>query len=186
MPPRRRRLVRMRSEPAVKRLPAAFVPCRSRAASALALLATLATFASFPASARPLAAQESFRIVVDSVSDSRARTAAGDASGRLTLKPKLEGEGLADAKAFRIRLAAATDDTGRDLLPDEPAPATWEESATGEGLWILLASPARGAEAATISGTVDLWIPRRDPKRDAPTKKSTVSVPFELKGVPLP
>ncbi len=173
----------MPSEPAAKRLPAASVPRRAPAALVLTVLAILA---SILVSARPLAAQETFRIVVDSLSDSRARTAAGDASGQLTLRPKLEGEGLAEAKAFRILVAAAEDDTGRSLLPDEPGQAQWEESATGEGLWIRLASPARGAETATISGTVELWIPKRDPKRAAPTKKSTVSVPFELKGVPLP
>lgn len=158
------------------------MPASRFAASALAL----AALAAILAAARPAASQETFRIVVDSLSDARARTAAGDASGSLILRPRLEGDALADAKSFRIRVSAAEDDTGRSLLPDEPEPAAWEENAAGEGLWIRLASPARAAEAVTVSGTIDLWMPRRDPKRPAPTKKSTVSVPFELKGVPLP
>lgn len=136
--------------------------------------------------APPLAAEETFRIVVDSVADSRALSASNDPSGRLTLMPKLEGDGLAEAKAFRLRVTAASDDTGRSLLPDEPGPANWEENASGEGLWIHLSSPARGAATVTVSGTVDLWMPKRDAKSSVPTKKSTVSVPFELKGVPLP
>jgi hypothetical protein len=148
--------------------------------------AAIAAAAAVAALTRPLAAEETFRIVVDSVSDARARTFANETSGRLTLMPKLDGEGLADAKAYRIRVTAATDDAGRDLLPEEPAPAPWEENAAGQGLWIHLASPARGATAVTVTGTVDLWMPKRDPRRATPTKKSIVSVPFELKGVSLP
>lgn len=136
--------------------------------------------------APPLAAQESFRIVVDSVSESRSRGASNETAGRLTLMPKLEGEGLADAKAFRIRATAAKDDTGHDLLPEQPANAPWEENPAGEGLWIHLGGSARGAGAVTVSGTVELWMPKRDTSRAFPTKKSIVSVPFELKDVPLP
>ncbi len=134
----------------------------------------------------PLAAQETFRIVVDSVAESRSREASNETTGQLALMPRLEGEGLADAKAFRIRVTAATDDTGQDLLPQEPATAPWEENPAGEGLWIRLASPARGAGAVTVAGMVELWMPKRDAKRAFPTKKSIVSVPFELKDVPLP
>ena len=138
------------------------------------------------AAAPPLAAQGTFRIVVDSVAESRSREASNETAGRLTLMPRLEGEGLADAKAYRIRVTAATDDTGLDLLPEEPAAAPWEENPAGEGLWIHLANPARRATAVTVTGTVDLWMPKRDPRRATPTKKSAVSVPFELKGVSLP
>lgn len=134
----------------------------------------------------PLAAQGTFRLVVDSAAETRERNATNDTSGQLTLMPRLEGEGLADAKSFRIRVASAKDDTGASLLPEEPAPAPWEEHTSGEGLWIRLASPARGASAVTVSGTVELWLPKRDPSRAFPTKKSIVSVPFELKDVPLP
>lgn len=150
------------------------------AAPALAALVALATVAP------PLAAQATFRIVVDSVTESRSREASNEAAGRLTLMPKLEGEGLEEAKAFRIRVTAAEDDTGRSLLPEEPELPPWAEDGTAEGLWIHLASPARSAATVTVAGTVELWLPKRDPSRKSPTKKSTVSVPFEMKGVPLP
>lgn len=136
--------------------------------------------------APPLAAQESFRIVVDSVTESRSREASNETAGRLTLMPRLEGEGLADAKAYRIRVTAAMDDTGHDLLPEQPANAPWEENPAGEGLWIHLGGSARGAGEVTVSGMVELWMPKRDTTRAFPTKKSIVSVPFELKGVILP
>ena len=125
--------------------------------------------------APPLAAQETFRIVVDSVSESRSREASNETAGRLTLMPKLEGEGLAGAKAFRIRVTAAADDTGRSLIPDEPEQAPWEESATAEGLWIHLASPARGASAVTVTGAVDPGC--RSATRRAPFRRRSPSSP---------
>lgn len=129
---------------------------------ALLAVATLSVAAAAAAVAPPLPAQGTFRIVVDSVTESRSREASNETAGRLTLMPKLDGDGLEEARAFRIRVAAAADDTGKDLLPEEPAPARWEENADGEGLWIRLASPARSAATVTVSGTVDLWAPQRD------------------------
>ncbi len=111
--------------------------------------------------------QGAFRLVVDGVAESRHRNASNETGGRLTLQPKLEGEGLADAKAFRLRLASAADATGRDVLPEEPEPPRWEERPSGPGLWIVLASPARGAASVTVAGTIELWIPSRDPGAEA-------------------
>ncbi|MRR12530.1 hypothetical protein EG835_08720, partial [bacterium] len=128
------------------------------------------------AATSPLAAQETFRIVVDSVAESRSREASSETAGRLTLMPRLEGDAIADAKAYRIRVTAATDDTGRDLLPEEAAVPSWEENPAGEGLWIHLGGSARGAGAVTVSGLVELWMPKRDATRAFPTKKSVVSV----------
>ena len=130
-------------------------PTAAAVAAALALLG-----------AAPAAAQGTFRLVVDGVTDSRARTATGDAGARLTLMPRLEGEGLAEAKAFRLRVAEARDDAGRPLLPDDPEPMVWEESPAGAGLWLRLAGPARGAASVTVSGTVELWVPSRDPRAE--------------------
>ena len=126
-----------------------------------ALLATVA-LALAAATAR-VDAQGALRLVVDAVAESRHRSASNEAEGRLTLQPKLEGDGLADAKAFRLRLATAVDATGRDVLPEEPEPSRWEERPSGPGLWIVLASPARRAASVTVSGTIELWTPSRDP-----------------------
>lgn len=135
-----------------------------------ALAAGLAASLAIPA--LPLAAQGTFRLVVDTVTESRSRTAANDTSGRLVLRPKLQGDGLGEAKAFRIRVASAADDAGTSLLPDEAEPPRWEESASGPGLWIVLASPARAAASVTVSGTVDLWAPGRDPGAEVKVPKA--------------
>ncbi|MHB8800078.1 MAG: hypothetical protein ACYDBY_16620 [Thermoanaerobaculia bacterium] len=124
------------------------------------LLATAAL--ALAAAAARVDAQGTFRLVVDAVAEARHRSASNETEGRLTLQPKLEGEGLSDAKAFRLRLAAAVDATGRDILPEELEPSRWEERPSGPGLWIVLASPARGAASVTVSGTIELWIPSRD------------------------
>lgn len=108
-----------------------------------------------------------FRLVVEAVAESRQRSASGETEGRLTLQPKLEGDGLASAKAFRIRVSAAADATGRDVLPEEPEPSRWEVRPSGTGLWIVLGSPARGAASVDVSGTIDLWIPSRDAGAEA-------------------
>lgn len=125
-----------------------------------ALAAGLA--ASLAIAAPPLAAGGTFRLVVDTVTESRSRTAANDTSGRLVLRPKLQGDGLEEAKAFRIRVSSAADDAGTSILPEGTEPARWEESASGPGLRIVLASPARAAASVTVSGAVDLWAPGRD------------------------
>jgi len=121
--------------------------------------------------ATPAPAQGTFRLVVDRLTESRARTATNETSGRLTLMPKLEGEGLAEAKAFRLRVAAAKDDTGRVLLPDEPEPSPWEENPAGPGLWIAVQGPARAASSVTVSGTLELWTPGRDPGAEVKVPK---------------
>ena len=115
------------------------------------------------AAAARVDAQGTFRIVVDAVAESRHRSATNDTEGRVTLQPRLEGESLSDARAFRIRLSSAVDATGRDVLPEEPEPPRWEERPSGPGLWIVLASPARRAASIAVSGTIELWIPSRDP-----------------------
>lgn len=137
------------------------------------------------ATAAPARAQATFRLFVDRVTESRARTASNDTSGRLTLMPRLEGEGLKDAKAFRVLLAEARDATGRSLLPDEPEPTIWEENPAGPGLWIALASPAREAESVTVSGTVELWAPDRDPGAEVTLPKGLArpGKPLAAKGL---
>lgn len=168
--------------------------------ASLAAPAAAAAFA-FLLAGPPAAAQGTFRLVVDSVTDSRARTSSNDTSGRLTLRPRLEGDGLAQARACRLRVVEASDDTGRPLFPEEPQPAAWETSPSGAGLQILLTSPSRGAATVAVKGVVELWVPSRDRSSRARVEKalgergfdaslvttrSVLKVPFELSGVPLP
>ena len=109
------------------------------------------------------AAQGDVRVAISKVQDSRSRYQANDASARLTLFPKLEGAGLAGARGYRLTVTGAKDDLGNALAPDSTAPTKWTSKPDGMELWLKLAGPARGASTVTLSGTVEAWIPSRDP-----------------------
>ena len=109
------------------------------------------------------AAQGDLRVTFSKVQDSRSRYQANEASARLTLFPKLEGAVLAEARVFRLTVTGAKDDLGNTLAPDSTEPTKWTSKPDGLELWLKLAGPARGASTVTLSGTVEAWIPSRDP-----------------------
>ncbi len=113
--------------------------------------------------ALPAWAQGDVRVAISKVQDSRSRYQTSDASARLTLFPKLEGAGLAEARVFRLLVTGAKDDLGNALTPDSDKPTKWTSKPDGMELWLKLAGPARGASTVTLSGTVEAWIPARDP-----------------------
>jgi hypothetical protein len=81
----------------------------------------------------------------------------------LEVELKLTGDDLADAKSARILLKKATDETGRDLMPEKKSE---EEFRTFQGsdMKVSLKNPARGASAVReISGQIELFIPSKDP-----------------------
>jgi len=109
------------------------------------------------------AAQGDVRVTFSKVQESRSRYQTNDASARLTLFPKLEGAGLAEAKAFRLTVTGAKDDLGNALVPDPDKPTKWTGKPDSSDLWLRLAGPARGASTVALSGAVEAWIPSRDP-----------------------
>jgi hypothetical protein len=81
----------------------------------------------------------------------------------LEIELKLTGDDLADAKAARVVLKKAVDETGRDLLPERKGDEDFK-SVSGSDLKLSLKNPARGASAVKeISGEVQLFVPTRDP-----------------------
>ncbi|MBK9087522.1 MAG: hypothetical protein IPL90_00065 [Holophagales bacterium] len=121
------------------------------------------TLLGFSLVAPEAAAQDDVRVAISKVQDSRSRYQTNDASARLTLFPKLEGAGLADARSYRLTVTGAKDDLGNALAPDSDKPTKWTGKPDGMELWLKLAGPARGASTVTLSGTVEAWIPSRDP-----------------------
>lgn len=117
------------------------------------------------------AAQGDVRVTISKVQDSRSRYQANDASARLTLFPKLEGAGLAEAKGFRLTAIGAKDDLGNPLAPDGDGSTKWTGKPDGMDLWLKLSGPARGASTVTLSGTVEAWIPSRDPASEVRIEK---------------
>ena len=117
------------------------------------------------------AAQDDVRVAISKVQDSRSRYQTNDASARLTLFPKLEGAVLAEARVFRMTVTGAKDDLGNALAPDSTEPTKWTGKPDGMELWLKLAGPARGASTVTLSGTVEAWIPSRDPASEVKVEK---------------
>jgi hypothetical protein len=117
------------------------------------------------------AAQDDVRVTFSKIQDSRSRYQTNDASARLTLMPKLEGAVLAEAKGFRLTVTGAKDDLGNALAPDSTEPTKWTSKPEGMDLWLKLAGPVREASTVTLSGTVEAWIPSRDPASEVKVEK---------------
>lgn len=111
------------------------------------------------AAAVPAAAQD-LRVSAGTIEDRRT---TGKFFGGLEVELKLTGDDLADAKAKRVIVNKAVDESGRDLLPDERKEPDFSTSS-GSDLKVSLKNPARGSTALKeISGHVELFTPSRDP-----------------------
>lgn len=111
------------------------------------------------AAAAPSAAQD-LRVSAGTIEDRRT---TGKFFGGLEVELKLTGDDLADAKAKRVIVKKAVDETGRDLLPEERKEPDFSTSS-GSDLKVSLKNPARGStEIKEISGHVELFTPSRDP-----------------------
>lgn len=116
--------------------------------------------------APPAAAQGDLRVTFPTVKDSRHRLGATDPSGELVLFPRIDGTGIEGAKGYRIKVTGAKDDAGNPLLPDSDEPRKWAEKPDGMDLWLKLKLPPREASSVILSGTLEVWIPSRDPAAD--------------------
>ncbi|MBM3218579.1 MAG: hypothetical protein FJZ38_07820 [Candidatus Rokubacteria bacterium] len=125
--------------------------------SGLGLLLLLALSTSALAQARVLPAE---------IKDSRT---TGSFAG-LEIELKVIGDAVADAKALRAIPAAATDDTGRNLLDGEDRGGAEEfrelsrSDRNAVTVTLKLRNPARQAMTLKeVSGVVELFVPQRDP-----------------------
>ena len=109
------------------------------------------------------AAGQDLRVTAGTIEDRRT---TGKFFGGLEIELKLTGDDLADAKAARVLLKKAVDESGRDLLPEKRGDEDFQKSSgsSGPDLKVNLKNPARGAGAIKeVSGEVELYAPSRDP-----------------------
>lgn len=109
------------------------------------------------------AAGQDLRVTAGTIEDRRT---TGKFFGGLEIELKLTGDDLADAKAARVQLKKAVDESGRDLLPEKKGDEDFQKSSgsSGPDLKVNLRNPARGAGAIKeVSGDVELYAPSRDP-----------------------
>ncbi len=112
-------------------------------------------------------AADEVRITVGDVVDSRT-TGKFFASCKVELKPI--GDAVAEASGLRVRVTAAIDDTGRDLIDPEKQDdgsftAIDRRFHPEPRVELELKNPARAAKTiARLTGTIDLYVPKRDPQ----------------------
>lgn len=106
-------------------------------------------------------AQSGVGVDVDEVVDNRV--AYGDFVGNLELRVKLKGTGLDKASAARIVVKEARDDRGNALTPSTLGNDFMPRDYNSGMLQVFVSTPARAASSVTIKGSVELFVPTRDP-----------------------
>jgi hypothetical protein len=109
----------------------------------------------------PALAQSNIKVELDDVTDNRV--AAGEFVGSLELRVKLAGTGLEKASAARVLIKEARDDKGTDLTRKGDPPDFFSRDYNSGTLQFGLVSPARAATRVKLKGTVELYVPARDP-----------------------
>jgi hypothetical protein len=101
-------------------------------------------------------------VELDEVSDNRV--SAGPWVGSMELRVKLKGGAVLEkATAARVLVKEARDDRGT-VLAESSAKADFTPREYNSGtLQFTLATPARAASSVRLKGTVELFVPTRDP-----------------------
>lgn len=106
--------------------------------------------------------QSGVKVEIDDATDNRV---TGEMfSGALELRLKLAGNGLEKASAARVIVREAKDDRGTVLTGTSQDPPDFMGREYNSGLLsVSLMTPARAASSVRIKGTVELFVPSRDP-----------------------
>lgn len=105
--------------------------------------------------------QSGVGVEIDDVTDNRV--SAGDLVGSLELRVKLTGTGLDKATAARMLVKEARDDRGTTLSDGTDKPDFFPREYNSGTLQLSVRQPARAASSVRIKGSVELFVPSRDP-----------------------
>ena len=128
-----------------------------------------------------LAAQSNVGVTIYEVVDNRV--AAGGFSGSLELRVKLTGSGLDKATAARILVKEAKDDRGTALSDGKDKPDFFPREYNNGTLSFSVAQPARAASSVRLKGTVELYVPSRDPAANVKIAKGLSKLDTPLSGL---
>jgi hypothetical protein len=107
-------------------------------------------------------AQSGVKVALEEVTDNRVT--AGAWSGTLELRVTLQGGAVLEkASAARILIKEARDDRGTVLSDGSKPPDFMGREYNGGMLQVSVGSPAREASSVKIKGSVELFVPARDP-----------------------
>ena len=102
------------------------------------------------------------KVELEEVIDNRVN--AGGWNGTLELRVKLQGgSALEKAHAARIVLKDARDDRGTVLSEGSKPPDFMQRDVNMGTLQVSMGMPARAASSVKVKGTVELFVPSRDP-----------------------
>jgi hypothetical protein len=146
-----------------------------RVCTSLGILLLLAT---------SVAAQSNVGVEVDEVNDNRVN--AGQFVGQLGLRVKLTGSNLDKASAARIVIKEAKDDRGTVLDDGDGSGNPPDFSGREYNMGMLnfsLRTPARAASTVRLKGTVELYVPARDPNAVVKVSKALSKLDAPLSGL---
>ncbi len=84
--------------------------------------------------------------------------------GGLELRVKVNGTGLDKVAAARVIVKEAKDDKGNSLLADKPSvPDFFPREYNNGTLQVAVGQPSRSASSVRMKGTIELYVPSRDP-----------------------
>ena len=106
-------------------------------------------------------AQSGVKVTVSDVTDDRM--SSDMLSGSLQVQLNLEGSGMDKVVAARAIVKEARDDRGTNLAKDKKVPDFRDRNVNGGVLEVSLDSPPRAASSISMKGTVELFMPSKDP-----------------------
>ena len=112
------------------------------------------------------AQQPNIRVLPGDIRDNRT---TDNFFGGLEVELKVLGDVLADARGIRLQVDKAVDESGKNLIDDKKVETDFSEISQSESgraeVKIKLKNPARQAMVVQeISGSIELFIPARDPR----------------------
>lgn len=119
--------------------------------------------------------QSNVVVELDDVTDNRVSTMDTDGfqmAGGLELRVKLAGNGLDKAAAARVLIKEAKDDKGNSLVKKGDPPDFMSREYNSGTLQVGVMQPARSASMVRIKGTVELYVPTRDPNANVKIEKA--------------
>jgi len=138
----------------------------------------------FLSMAASVAAQSNVGVELDDVTDNRV--SAGGFVGQLELRVKLTGSGLDKATAARIIVKDARDDRGTVLADGSgDKPDFFGREYNGGLMTFSVRQPARAASSVRLKGTVELYVPSRDPSATIKVSKALSKLDAPLSSTAL-
>ncbi|HYC60382.1 MAG TPA: hypothetical protein VEK79_12535 [Thermoanaerobaculia bacterium] len=120
-------------------------------------------------------AQSAVRVELDEVVDNRMSTDPNQQfqmHGSLELRVKLSGKDLEKAVAARVLIKDAKDDKGNSLVASSSPPDFFPREYNNGTLQVATMQPARTASSVVVKGTVELYVPGRDPNANMKIDKA--------------